>query len=94
MTIRLSSLLIFATFLVVVVIATVAEPHYPGLGSLIWPGAGISFLICLVLHVKYFDHALLITCMDVLFNTLLYWGIFTGAAAIYRRARKKPSQAL
>jgi hypothetical protein len=75
-----------------VIIATVAEPRYPALGTLIWPGAGISFLICLVLRVKYFDHALLITCMDVMFNTLLYWGILIGATAIYRRSRKTASR--
>jgi len=50
------------------------------MGKFIWPGSGVTFLI-LLLHANYFGHPLLITCLDIFFNALLY----TGIAAALRR---------
>jgi hypothetical protein len=72
-----------AVCLAVVVFLTEFEGHNAELGILIWPGASLSFLVFLVLHVKYFDHPTLATCMDVIFNTLIYWGIFLAVRAAY-----------
>jgi hypothetical protein len=89
MTINFSALPVLAACLVIAIAATLFEPRYIELGELTWPGVGISFLICLVLKVKYFDHARLLTCMDVFFNALIYWGILTGTAFVYRWMAKK-----
>jgi len=89
MKISFSVLLVIAACLVIAIVATLGEPRYRELGTLIWPGAGISFLICLVLRVKYFDHARLVACMGVFFNALIYWGILTGTAFVYRWMTRK-----
>lgn len=78
-----------AVCLAVVLFSTEFEGHNIELGKLIWPGASLSFLVFLALHVKYFDHPRLATCMDVLFNTLIYWGIFLIARAAYLRSEKR-----
>jgi hypothetical protein len=75
--------------LAVILLATFAEGHYTVLGNLIWPGAGLSFLLFLILHLRYFDHPTAATCLDVIFNTLIYWGIFLIAKAVYLRVRRR-----
>jgi hypothetical protein len=64
--------LVLAVCPAVVIFATAVEGHNTAMGKLIWPGAGLSFLVFLVLHAKYFDHPTLATCMDVVFNSLIY----------------------
>jgi hypothetical protein len=65
----------FAVFVTATAVATLTEPRYPIIGKFIWPGSGVTFLILLLLHANYFGHPLLITCLDVFFNALLYTGI-------------------
>jgi len=71
----------FAVFVAATAVATLAEPRYPIIGKVIWPGSGVTFLILLLLHANYFGHPLLITCLDIFFNALL----FTGTAVSLRR---------
>ena len=78
-----------AVCLAVIIFATAVEGHHTEMGKPIWPGASLSFLVFLGLHAKYFDHPTLATCMDVLFNTLIYWGIFLAARAVYLRFGKR-----
>jgi hypothetical protein len=80
--------IVLAVCLAVIMLATTVEGHHTEMGKLIWPGEGLSFLVFLGLHVKYFDHPMLLTCMDVLFNTLIYWGIFLAARVAYLRFGK------
>jgi len=81
--------IVLAVCLAVIMFATAVEGHHTEMGKLIWPGTGLSFLVFLVLHMKYFDHPALLTCMDVVFNTLIYWGSFLAARAVYLRFGKR-----
>jgi uncharacterized membrane protein YjgN (DUF898 family) len=85
---KMNSAAVFISCLAITILATLGEPHYQALGLLILPGSGITFLIFLVLHLKYFDHPTVITCMDVVFNAFIFWGIFQAARAVYRRFGK------
>jgi len=80
--------IVLAVCLAVSIFATAVEGHHTEMGKPIWPGVGLSFLVFLVLHEKYFDHPTLATCMDTLFSILIYWGIFLAAGAVYLRFGK------
>jgi hypothetical protein len=79
--------IVLAVCVAVIIFATAVQGHNPELGKLIWPGASLSFLVFLILHVKYFDHPTLATCMDVLFNALIYWGIFLAARVVRKKGK-------
>jgi uncharacterized membrane protein YjgN (DUF898 family) len=85
---KINSGAVFTTCLAITILATVGEPHYQALGFLLWPGALIALLIFLILHLKYFDHPTVVTCMNVVFNAFILWGIFQAARAVYRRFGK------
>ena len=78
----------FALCLIAVVLATFTEPRLPVMGKFIWPGAGLAFLIFLLLRGDYFGHPMLVTFLDVLFNAALY----TAAAAILWRLVSRGSK--
>src|SRR5690348_1344272 len=88
---RLNLIVLIICF-TVILIATFAEGHYTAFGNLIWPGASLSFLFFLILQVKYFSHPTAVTCLSVFFNTLIYWGIFVTARAVYLRWRNRSLQ--
>ena len=70
--------------LAVAVLATAIEGRNVVLDELTWPGDSMTLLAFIVLHAAYFQHQTVVNFMDVLFNTLIYWGMFLAARTVYR----------
>jgi hypothetical protein len=79
------------TFVVAVaaaILATLVQPHFRVFEYFTWPGTGVTLVIFVLVHADYFGHQRLITCLDILFNALLWAAIISGIRAILHKLAK------
>jgi len=82
--------LTFLVCLAAAIIATVVQPHFRAVEYFTWPGMGISLVVFVLVHADYFGHPRLITCLDILFNALLWAAIISLIRALLRATIWRP----
>lgn len=80
----------FAVCVAAAILATAVQPHFRVVEYFTWPGMGISLIIFVLVHADYFGHPRLVTCLDILFNALLWAAIISGIRALLHATVWRP----